>query len=135
MIILKKKVAGYNNYLTLATKDMKFGVNENLNRVKHTQQKEDSAIRGDPKTLPVPQTGNENEGFSKSIDISINEKKLRRERVANVRRCDYLRIFNCKIRYLKKFHNLKKIMKILGVFIRSRRRNRITLRIIPKTCS
>ena len=45
MIILKEKVKGYNNYLTLATKDMKFGVNENLNKMK-----------------PVPQTGNENEG-------------------------------------------------------------------------
>ena len=45
MIILKQKVAGYNNYLTLATKDMKFGVNENLNKIK-----------------PVPQTGNENGG-------------------------------------------------------------------------
>ena len=77
MIILKKKVAGYNNYLTLATKDMKFGVNENVNKIK-----------------PVPQTGNENrgplkQGPSKSVgkirgterpselpksDISINEK-------------------------------------------------------------
>ena len=34
MIILKEKVAGYNNVLTLATKDMKFGVNENVNYVK-----------------------------------------------------------------------------------------------------
>ena len=33
MIILKKRVEGYNNYLTLATKDMKFGVNEDVNRV------------------------------------------------------------------------------------------------------
>ena len=28
MIILKEKVAGYNNVLTLAMKDMKFGVNK-----------------------------------------------------------------------------------------------------------
>ena len=33
MIILKKKVAGYNNTLTLATKEMKFGVNEEVNKV------------------------------------------------------------------------------------------------------
>ena len=33
MIILKERVAGYNNVLTLATKDMKFGVNEDINRV------------------------------------------------------------------------------------------------------
>ena len=30
MIILKEKVAGYNNTLTLATKEMKFGVNEEV---------------------------------------------------------------------------------------------------------
>ena len=62
MIILRKRVAGYNNYLTLATKDMKFGVNEDVNRAKRgavkiirepSQQKEEN---------PVPQTGNENEG-------------------------------------------------------------------------
>ena len=34
MIILKEKVAGYNNVLTLATKNMKFGVNEDVNYVK-----------------------------------------------------------------------------------------------------
>ena len=50
MIILKKRVAGYNNYLTLATKDMKFGVNEDVNRVADVRAK-----RGD-------ETGNENEG-------------------------------------------------------------------------
>ena len=33
MIILKEKVAGYNNVLTLATKDIKFGVNKNINYV------------------------------------------------------------------------------------------------------
>ena len=38
MIILKEKVAGYNNVLTLATKDMKFGVNENVNYVKPVEQ-------------------------------------------------------------------------------------------------
>ena len=34
MIILKEKVVGYNNVLTLATKDMKFGVSEDVNYVK-----------------------------------------------------------------------------------------------------
>ena len=33
MIILKERVAGYNNTLTLATKEMKFGVNENVNKM------------------------------------------------------------------------------------------------------
>ena len=33
MIILKEKVAGYNNTLTLATKEMMFGVNEEVNYV------------------------------------------------------------------------------------------------------
>ena len=33
MIILKEKVEGYNNTLTLATKEMKFGVNEEVNKV------------------------------------------------------------------------------------------------------
>ena len=57
MIILRKRVAGYNNYLTLATKDMNFGVNEDVNKVKiiRSQQKEEEEN-------PVPQTGNENEG-------------------------------------------------------------------------
>ena len=33
MIIVKEKVAGYNNVLTLATKDMKLGVNKDINYV------------------------------------------------------------------------------------------------------
>ena len=37
MIILKEKVARYNSVLTLATKDMKFGVNEDVNRVATTK--------------------------------------------------------------------------------------------------
>ena len=62
MIILKKRVAGYNNYLTLATKDMKSGVNEDVNRAQRgdvkiiresSQQKEEN---------PVLQTDNENKG-------------------------------------------------------------------------
>ena len=60
MIILKEKVAGYNNVLTLATKDMKFGVNENVNYVKPVQQKEREGIELTPlKKVPV-QTSNDN---------------------------------------------------------------------------
>ena len=33
LMILKEKVAGYNNVLTLATKEMKFGINEDVNKV------------------------------------------------------------------------------------------------------
>ena len=33
MIILKEKVAGYNKTLTLARKEMRFGVNEEVNKV------------------------------------------------------------------------------------------------------
>ena len=39
MIILKNKVEGYNNVLTLATKTMKFGVNTNVNYVAPTTKK------------------------------------------------------------------------------------------------
>ena len=52
MIILEKRVEGCNNYLTLATKDMKFGLNEDVNRVAATRVK---IIR------PVAQTNTENE--------------------------------------------------------------------------
>ena len=55
MIILKEKVAGYNNALTLATKDLKFGVNENVNYVKPVEQKEsDSVTQGKTKSEYVP---------------------------------------------------------------------------------
>ena len=37
MIILKERVAGYNNVLTLATKDMKFGVNREVNYANATE--------------------------------------------------------------------------------------------------
>ena len=40
MIILKEKVAGYNNVLTLATKDMKFCVNKDINYVKPVETAE-----------------------------------------------------------------------------------------------
>ena len=39
MIILKNKVEGYNNVLTLATNAMKFGVNTNVNYVASTTKK------------------------------------------------------------------------------------------------
>ena len=37
MIILKERVAGYNNVLTIAAKDMKFGVNEDINYVEPSE--------------------------------------------------------------------------------------------------
>ena len=46
MIILKEKVAGYNNVLTLATKDMKFRLNEDINYIEPVETVE-------PTTLPV----------------------------------------------------------------------------------
>ena len=72
MIILKKRVEGYNNYLTLATKDMKFGVNENVNKVKIIRKEED----------PVPRRGPENEGpplRSLDVDLKPNENEGVRE--------------------------------------------------------
>ena len=47
MIISKKKVAGYNNTLTLATKEVKFGINEEVNKMEppnKTQVNSDSRI-------------------------------------------------------------------------------------------
>ena len=60
MIIIKEKVAGYNNVLTLATKEMKFGVNENVNYVK-----------------PVPPTGNTNES-SVNQGASLNVERIQK---------------------------------------------------------
>ena len=51
MIILKEKVAGYNNVLTLATKDMKFGVNKDVNYVKPQE-----VLDKTPKTTTVVPT-------------------------------------------------------------------------------
>ena len=53
MIILREKVAGYNNVLALATKDMKFGVNENINYVEPvktvgTQEEQNVPLEGEP---------------------------------------------------------------------------------------
>ena len=54
MIILKEKVAGYNNILTLATKDMKFRVNENINYVEPV--KTTTVASKGSKTLPLQPT-------------------------------------------------------------------------------
>ena len=72
MIILKRKVAGYNNVLTLATKDMKFGVNENVNKIIQKSKTEQLSS-------PDSQAGNEKEkGVTPPVipksDIPINEK-------------------------------------------------------------
>ena len=64
MTILKKRVAGYNNYLTLATKDMKFGVNEDVNRV--VVSREPTTTSQQKEEDPVLQTNNENERFPES---------------------------------------------------------------------
>ena len=53
MIILKEKVAGYNNVLTLATKDMKFGVNKDINYVKAVETVEPTTSPITPKTTTV----------------------------------------------------------------------------------
>ena len=37
MIILKERVAGYNNVLTIATKNMKFGVKKDINYVEPSE--------------------------------------------------------------------------------------------------
>ena len=69
MIILKKRVEGYNNYLTLATKDMKFGVNEDVNRVKIIRsvlQTNNENEKSPPKPLDVDSMPNENEGVRES---------------------------------------------------------------------
>ena len=97
MIILKKRVEGYNNYLTLATKDMKFGVNEDVNRVKiiRSQQEEED---------PVLQTNNENEGggeLSPSPPRSLVYKKKSRKHVANAGRRDCRGIPDCEIRHIR----------------------------------
>ena len=59
MIILKEKVAGYNNVLTLATNKMKFGVNENVNRVavtkvKPVQQEQVTKVQQQEEVTKVP---------------------------------------------------------------------------------
>ena len=84
MIILKKRVEGYNNYLTLATKDMKFGVNEDVNKVKIMRKEEDPVLqtnneneKSPPKPLDVDSMPNENGGEddSPSPPRSLVDKK------------------------------------------------------------
>ena len=54
MIILKEKVAGYNNTLTLATKEMKFGVNEEVNKVTLPSVGNPGSDPRPDETLPPP---------------------------------------------------------------------------------
>ena len=60
MIILKERIAGYNNVLTLATKDMKFGVNEKVNRVSKEEvieaKPKDENLKPQTDDDPVSQT-------------------------------------------------------------------------------
>ena len=60
MIILKEKVAGYNNVLTLATKDMKFGVNENVNYLEPIQQQQEKVTKVKQQQKEVVQTTKNN---------------------------------------------------------------------------
>ena len=46
MIILKGRVAGYNNVVTLATKDMKFGVNKDINYVEPSEDVKTAGTQG-----------------------------------------------------------------------------------------
>ena len=63
MIILKQRVAGYNNTLTLATKEMKFGVNEEINK-NVTEPKETTPqkpkINENPVSQTIPKISNNN---------------------------------------------------------------------------
>ena len=56
MIILKEKVAGYNNVLTLATKDMKFGVNKDINYVEPVKTTGTDKTSEDVKTTGTDET-------------------------------------------------------------------------------
>ena len=68
MIILKKKVVGYNNTLTLATKEMKFGVNEEVNKVSTPPHRRGQARprkgvqNGPPEKLPQRHKGSPFQG-------------------------------------------------------------------------
>ena len=53
MIILKSKVVGYNNVLTLATNAMKFGVNTNVNYIAPTTKKPPVAPTTTTEKTPV----------------------------------------------------------------------------------
>ena len=53
IIILKERVAGYNNVLMLATKDIKFGVNKDINYVEPVETVEPATSPITPKTTIV----------------------------------------------------------------------------------
>ena len=68
MIILKERVAGYNNVLTLATKDMKFGVNKDINYVEPSE--DNSPKMKSPETGSsqiIPKTDETTQGGRKSL--------------------------------------------------------------------
>ena len=63
MIILKEKVAGYNNTLTLATKEMKFGVNEEVNKVsENSKVPESGTFRKGGESPPFGRNADESAG-------------------------------------------------------------------------
>ena len=64
MIILKNKVEGYNNVLTLATNAMKFGVNTNVNYVAPTTKK--------PPVDPTTKTTTVKKGTDKKKEIPVS---------------------------------------------------------------
>ena len=114
MIILKKRVAGYNNYLTLATKDMKFGVNEDVNRakrgaVKIIREPTTTSQQKEEEENPVLQIGNKNRGSPQkpSVNnirpvISTNEKNSVNV-LPTLGGAVTVGFLNCKIRYIKIF--------------------------------
>ena len=76
MIILKEKVAGYNNALTLATKEMKFGVNENVNYVKPVETSSPKTTTTAPKvpaTSPTANNKGEQNTSTTTVFPKINE--------------------------------------------------------------
>ena len=70
MIILKNKVEGYNNVLTLATNAMKFGVNTNVNYVPPPTMKKKPLVSPTAKQPPVspPVASPVNKKFFKKTD-------------------------------------------------------------------
>ena len=91
VIILEKKVDGYNNVLTLATNTMKFGVNTNVNYVKPVQQKEPIGL---PPLKKVPVQTNDN------IPATMVFPKNRQNHVSSWQ-YGYFRISGCKICYIR----------------------------------
>ena len=68
MIILKEKVAGYNNTLILATKEMKFGIKEEVNKAPNENSKITTTIMQD---LPMNSTTHETEGTTYLLASAI----------------------------------------------------------------